>query len=757
SLSLAGIVHVGLGEASRGYARLQFERLAAQGAILRTPVEMLLRVGGSLEQFTGFTHLARSLREADPTLARLRIIDERGRLLFSEPPAPPTEQPAPPHPPATPGKRFEVLEDAHSYRVLLPLEGRFGTAGRLELLVPQEAVATRVHERFQPVFAVLSVCLLLQALVLFATQRLWMRRARRWLGLTLGIGVLGMSFITLRALVDLYSEGLQQGTSSLAHSLARRLNEAARMGLTLSDLRGLDTLLEDYQRSNSDLGSLALLADDRVLVHTGALPDGQGRDSGKERFDYAIDLELTDGPWDTPVRLEVSAATGALPARLWGAVRNLLLLFGASALLGLLVLNALASQPRAGPRPRAFERHVVARLQPLAFFGPFLEGLLLAWFAGHVEALAHSRGAPGGGAALLAVTFFGAHALAHLRAERFFEKVWIKPLLSLSLGLSSAALVLMAFTEHPGLLLLLRGLAGLALGALAGGAQAYLLATFPPDATPRGTSLLTPAQHGGLFTGTVCGALLAAHLGSREVFLFAGLCGLIALGYTRLFLPPLAARDTSVPLPRRSSVSMRMPGPARAWRRREHHVATLLVGMPTLMIRGGVLSTLPLLWMSQGPDLDSIGQRLALYALGVLLSHHLVSALPPTGRLSRWLLPAGLGASALGLLALGLNPEDLSTPALGLLGLSHGLIHAPLEAHLVGAQDSIPGQRTSLTLNRLIGGLGQCLGPLLVSALLLVQEEPFRALGGLGVLALLSCAGFVWMNRPHSRNEVRHV
>ncbi|MFL5346637.1 MAG: MFS transporter [Hyalangium sp.] len=772
--ALGGLAYVGLGEAYRGYARLQFERLAAQGAIIKGPVEMLLRVGVSLEQFTGFPNLARAMRDADPSLEEIRIIDARGHLLFSEPVARLSQEaggaPASRARFASPNRRFDVLDDGRSFRVSIPLEDRFHVVGHLELVSPRAAVFQRVTQRFQPIFTALGACILLLAIVLFATQRIWMRRARLWLGLCCGAGFLGMTLVMLLALVDIYSEGLQQGTSGLAHSLARRLNEAARIGLTRSDLRGLDTLLEDYQRSNADLGSLSLIADERVLIQTGASAASPLQEPTQARFEYAIDLELTDGPWNTPVRLEVDAATGALRGRLWRSCRNFLLLFIASGLLGALLLNALALLPRPGVRQQGFERRAVDRLRPLAFFGCFIEGLPLAFLPGYIGALGAQQGHSSGGPPLLAIAFCLSYAFALWPCELYARRMGLKRLLGAALLLSAIPVFSMALTEDLRLLLLLRCLSGLGQGALAGGLQAYLLAVFRPEHPPRGTSLLTSAHHGGLFSGAALGALLGAYLGPRQVFLLSGLAGLLALAYALVLLPPLPPRSRPTPpVLRRSRPPSSLSGLARAWKAPGFHGATLLVGIPTLLIRSGLLSfALPLVLTRRGYDLDRIGQLLAIYALGVMLSHHLLTVLPSGPGRPRRLLQAGMAGTGLGLLALGfvdslpalgswLSEEALCALALGLLGLSHGLIHAPLERHLTRSQEGGGEERTSLALHRFISRLGQCLGPMLVSALLLIYPNRFQAFGWLGVMALLLGAGFTWASRRLHGHEVHHA
>jgi MFS family permease len=745
--SLGGVVALGLGEAWRGDARLQFERLAAQGAIIQGPVEMFLRVGVTLEQFTGFTQLARTLREADPTLEAVRVLDARGRQLFAEPPGPDVPVPASRRVPPLPHQRFAVTEDAHAFRVSLPLSDRFGEVGRLELVMARETVSQRVLQRFQPLFTLLGGCLLFLAAFVPGAQRLWMRRPLRWLGAVFGVSFLGLTVASTLALADLYSDGLHQRTSGLAHSLARRLNEAARLGLTLSHLRGLDTLLEEYQRTHADLGSLALIADERVLVQAGS---GPGH-TGDERFEYTIDLELTEGPWNLPVRLEVGAAKGALQARLWRASAGFVLLFAAAWLLVLLVLGALAPLHRRVASPRVFEQRTVGRVQPLAFLGGFLEGLPFAFLPVAAEALF-----PGGGAALLAVAFQGACALALIPSERQARQGDPGRWLTVALGVSIAAFTLMALTSDLRAWLVLRGLCGFGLGALAAGTRAYLLAALPPRQPPRRLARLTLARGGGLLAGTVLGALVAAHLGPSPVFLFAALCGLGALAYARLWLPPLEARERAPALrPFRDTLTL-APLPPGAWSPREHSQALLFVGLPSWILRGGVLGfALPLWLVSEGKDTDRIGQLLALVALGALLVH----ALPASLDGSRRLLQAGAMGSGLMLLTLATfgSLEPIRALALGLLGLSLGLLHVPLDHHLESLSSEGARPSSWATLAPLLAALGQCQGPLLVSAFWRPPADPLPVLGGLGVGVLLLGAAYSWMTRRVPGREVRHA
>ncbi|WP_147476325.1 MFS transporter, partial [Corallococcus sp. AB032C] len=649
--------------------------------------------------------------------------------------------------PPLPHQRFAVTEDAHSFRVSLPLSDRFGEVGRLELVMSREAVSQRVLRRFQPLFTLLGGGLLFLGAFVSGAQRLWIRHPRRWLGAAFSLSFLGLTLATSLALADLYSDGLHQRTSSLAHSLARRLNEAARLGLTLSHLRGLDTLLEEYQRTNADLGSLALIADERVLVQVDA---GAGR-TGDERFEYTIDLELTEGPWNLPVRLEVGAAKGALQARLWRTVPGFLFLFAASSLLGLLVLGALAPLPRRGSGSRAVEQRTVGRLQPLAFLGGFLEGLPFAFLPVAAEALL-----PGGGAALLAVVFQGACALALVPSERYARQGHIGRWLVVALGVSTAAFALMAFTSDLRAWLVLRGLCGFGLGALAAGTRAYLLAALPPGQPPRRMARLTMARGGGLLAGTVLGALVAAHLGPSPVFLFAALCGLGALAYSRHWLPPLEARDRSAG-PRAFRASLTLPPlPPGAWSPREHRRALLFVGLPSWLSRGGVLGlVLPLWLVGAGQDTDRIGQLLALVALGALLPH----ALPARLDGSRRLLQGGVLGTGLSLLALATlgSLEPVRALALCLLGMSLGLVHAPLDHHLESQPAESTRRRSWASITPLLGALGQCVGPLLVSAFWRPPADPLPVLGGLGVGVLLLGAAHSWMTRASPGREVRHA
>jgi predicted MFS family arabinose efflux permease len=330
----------------------------------------------------------------------------------------------------------------------------------------------------------------------------------------------------------------------------------------------------------------------------------------------------------------------------------------------------------------------------------------------------------------------------------------------------------MAFTEDLRLLLVGRCLSGIGLGALTRGMHVYLQAVFGPERPPREAALLTSARHTGLFSGAALGALVAAHQGPRQSLLLGGLAGLLALIYALALLPPLKQLSERTPLPLplpRSSPPTRRIRIARSWRAPGFLSATLLIGIPTLLIRKGVISfALPLLLAHQGRDLDGIGQLLVLYAVGVLLSHHLIATRRSLDIPSRRLLQAGMAGSGLGLLAIGFmdalpafgtwaDQGTLCAVAVGVLGLSHGLVHEPLERHLLLSQNEHPARNSSLFLHHLMGGLGQSIGPMLVSVLLLALPNQFQQLGWLGVLALLLSATFSLASRNLPGQEVHRA
>ncbi len=144
------------------------------------------------------------------------------------------------------------------------------------------------------------------------------------------------------------------------------------------------------------------------------------------------------------------------------------------------------------------------------------------------------------------------------------------------------------------------------------------------------------------------------------------------------------------------------------------------------------------------------------YAAGVLLSSSYISRfVDKRGKIGGILflgtLGSGLGLILIGLIGwnqvLGNQFSYLSTfwliGGMTTLGLAHGFIHAPIVTYITDCQAAQYLGKTSVaSLYRLLERTGYVMGPILVSALLVLNQESAFTISWLGVATIVS--GFLF-------------
>jgi hypothetical protein len=183
---------------------------------------------------------------------------------------------------------------------------------------------------------------------------------------------------------------------------------------------------------------------------------------------------------------------------------------------------------------------------------------------------------------------------------------------------------------------------------------------------------------------------------------------------------------------------------------------------------GLISATLPILLARQQYATQDIAQILMFYSAGVLLTSQVVAHIADRRRSAGGFLLAGTLAAALGLLLAGLMGwaglntiwPYLSTVTLigGLLilGIAHGFIQAPVITYLAGTPAAAQIGRTSvISLYRLLERIGNIGGPLLVSQLLLWNQESPGTLSWIGGAFLLFGVLFaIGRRNPESASQL---
>jgi len=743
--SLLLLIYVGHGEASRTYPRFLAEKMAAQGALIQTPLETFLRAGLPLRQFPGFRQIADPILASDQSLAQIAAWDGAGAAFVAGDASVPR----------LPGAGSLLRGSDEWLQMSIPLRNRFEAVGEITIAMKRNVVTAELDRRI-PLLIGLAVALAI-GFALFAVKvppRLAQSRLP-WIGIAYAACFAAVAAAVVATLVSLYNDGAQARAKALADSLAQRLKPVIAYGLPIEAFDGLDRAFDEYLQLNPDLRAVALLLDGKIAIHTDRTTAGQQWKQPPNTFEYrvAIGHNLSGGEIGVAVVLPTDIVWHAVLR----SVKNFAALFLASGLLAGLFLQLGRSLRR--DRRGHIEMDGAASLaivKPAFFIGVFAESLA-AGFLPQVLRNAAVEAGHGAGAASTAFTFyFFSFLLALLPAGHVAERRGGRPLIVLGATLAALAWLLPALSPTYFPFLASRALAGLGQAILFIGVQHYILAHAPPDKRTQSAAIIVFGFNGGMIAGAALGSLLVNYIEATGVFALAAitsaLLALYAISFLKAGKPAQAPRQSFG----RTLLDMgsRIP---RALASLGFLRAILLIGAPAKAVLTGVIGfALPLILASLSYPAEDIGQILMLYGGGVLLASGPVSRFVDRTRRTQMVLVAGGVASAVALIVMGLVgaealPALLRSPVAStlmlaggtfLLGLAHGCINAPIITHVAdttAAQQLGPAGASAIY--RVLERIGHVAGPLIAAQLLLLSGTGPQMLpwvgGGLLALSLV--------------------
>jgi MFS family permease len=736
-LSTCLLLYLGYSEARRGYPRLELDKLNAQGAIVKSSLDSFLLAGLPLKQFPGFEPLTTPLLQSDSTIAAIYVTDSAGQPVFRNGPgaaALPDLAAVHASPDEVADSGYHVGETDTAYLVSLDLRSKFEQVGQLRLMLPKAVITQRINDSFLPMGGAVLLLLALYAVLVWRLSP----GQERWINIAYVLAFVLVAGLVIGTLVNLYTYGIQRKVDSLSESLYVRLQAPLTMGLNLQDFVGIDQLFADYRQRNPDLAYIALTEGSTVRV---AAPQGLGSVWSATPNGYEFDRQLAapSGASGQVLTVRVGVPYSVIYNRLWRSVKNFTALLLASILVSTLFVqlrSAFASGRirQAQGVPAAILLRLVG---PLYFLSVFADSLNNSFLPQHFRDLAQTQGLDSEWAAALFTIYFLTYALALVPAGRFSDRYGIRPLFLAGVGLTTVHLLILALTRNFYILFLSQALDGLGQGMLFIAVQAYILHVSEDRRRTQGAAIIVFGYNGGVFSAVAIGGLLAADpgIGRTGVFLLGAVLSVLVLGYVRFFIPAFAPVPAALP-----SAAGPTAGQSQ-WRRAFQDGAFLktafLIGIPTKIIMAGLISaTLPILLARQQYATEDIAQILMFYSAGVLLTSQVVARIADRRGSTGGFLLAGTLASALGLGLTGLMGwagldaiwPYLSTVTLigGLLilGIAHGFIQAPVITYVAGTPLAAQiGRASAISLYRLSERIGNVGGPLLISQLLLWNQE----------------------------------
>ncbi len=762
--SLCLLLYVGFGDGRRTYEMIHIEKLTSQGRLVQDSIQRFLLEGLPLKQYAGFSTLVTPILEGEDVDA-VAVYNQAGRQVFI---GVDKKKPALPEPPEGIKhleKDLQVEKGATHYQVILPLRTRFETVGSVVVVSPESLVSRRMAESFVPLIVLVLILAAGFAFVVVVAKPYLMRFSSRYLQIAYGATFMGMAIFVVATLVGLYFDGIQGKAQASAFTMAQRLTGIVDYKLDFRDFEGIGRAFGEYQQLNPEISEAALLLGQSVEITT--KPGHRGHDWASDSSNFEYKLDLSQDVAAQRASFAITVPKSVIIERVLRSVKNFAALFIASAFLsGLFLQVAGAVQnrrkiatsttdttPASKEATTAANDAVLVLIKPVYFLAVFLDALTYSFLPKFMQHVAVDSGYSIGLASAPFTAYYLTFALSLIPAGTFCERRGAKPIILIGLVLAAGSVLGFALPLGIWGMTALRAIAGIGQGMLIIGVQAYILAFASPEKKTQGAAIIVFGFQGGLIAGMALGSLMVNFLSMTGVFLISGGVGALTLLYTLTVIP-------------RSQVKQSPGGIKAAFGKLFNDLKNVItsleflntlvcIGMPAKAILTGIITfAIPLILGQAGYRSEDIGQIVMLYGLGVVASSGYVSKLVDRTKNTERILFIGAIASGIGLALIGLMGTSLvgngvlSTVivvfAVGLVGVAHGFINAPVVTH-VGQSTLAKGLGAApvSTAYRFLERGGHVSGPLIISQLFLVWGQGPQILGGVGIVVAILGLMFV--------------
>ena len=690
------LLFVAHGTILRTYEQLVIDKLVAQGQLVQSAIEIYVRPGLPLQQFSGFQQISAPMVKADDLLDSMTVYRREGELVFTAGDKtvrslPPTNERSLANDTAT------MRMDDRLLQVVLPLRNKFERVGSLVLSTERDRISQRVNASFRPVFYIAQIACLVFAMIVFATWGIPDSQRKRRVVSGFVASYLCVAAAVAFTMISVFSEGAQSKGRALTDSLGQRLDDIINLGLQLDQIEGLDEVVDEYRRLNPDIQAVGITVNNRVVVHTDAALLGRYWFSDPANHEYRADLTPPGHPRLTQVIVAVPKAI--VYWQVLRNVKNFAALFVASGLFAFLFMQVaqaiqLARRACVG-EPSAWRNTAALDLvKPIFFMAVFVDHLSYAFLPQFVNDIAFKEAMPANYVALPFMAYYFCFALALMPAGRFELRFGPRPLILTGLALSMASLLLVAIANSFGLVVLARIVAGIGQGMLFIGIQSFVLLKSSREHRTKANAIIVFGYQAGMISGMAIGSLLVGQIAPAGVFTLGALIAAMIIVYAHIVLQSERAEPAAA-----STVPA-----GQSWqeiasivRDRKFCLAILLIGIPAkAVLTGVVLFALPLLLHAKGFAQEDIGQITMIYAACVIFASAYAARLADqtanTRNILIWgalLTAAGLATiSACGWDAIANGSHASATTTLliivgvAMVGVAHGFINAPVVTHV---------------------------------------------------------------------------
>ena len=790
------LVYIGYGEASRKYAQFQIGKLASQAEVIKNDFEAFLQAGLPLHQFSGFAGHSENLILSDASIENIQVRNTRNQLVFMQtrPDVALTELQAAiqnrDYQPTTLAlttngrKNYQVEQSAVSFRVIVPLTGKFGPAGDIIIEAKQKDIFKVLHDQYHSVyyaFVLISLGFILFIVlyeVIFANQK-YRKTIQR--------SAFIASFLLMSAVVGvtvfhIYERGAEASAKALADSMAQRLRAVIDLGIEFDDIAGINEVFDEYKRNNPEISEIAFTDHNVVYYHTDENVIGKLYEVSPENYYYVVPLNETRHLLVTltiPKDLVLKAVLDSL--------KEFIVLFIASGLIALIFLDSGTqlvnlSQLTSARRPTQQvndQSYLIglSLIKPAYFILVFVNGLPISFLPQLVTEMADNTMTLSqiASASLPFTIYYLMFAIVLAPAGYYAEKgVSLKKIMAVGFVAEFIGAILIATTSEYWMLVAGRFFSGIGQGIFLIGLQSYILHITPKEQRTRGAAVKVVSKNAGQIAGTAIGALLFAYIGYQLLFLIASVLTLVGILYLWALVPRPEVIVGKLPTPTSAKPKAGLiQGIVKAIKDAEFSKTLVFIGLFGKMnITGVAMFAVPLVLATNGLPTSDIGQALMVYYMSLIIMTHYASKIVDVWISTRAVLFLSAVIGGISMVLFGLTtaipaqdvallPTDylmiMATQfqhwlnsvdiehfslyfmlfCLFLLGVSNGLSLAPLTTHIAKTDVAEKYGNKSVTATyTFLERSGHVLGPMVISQLLLLTHKMALAVSVFGIIVL---------------------
>jgi MFS family permease len=720
-------------------------------------IDAALAAGSTLEQYTEYGTITDSLMAQEKAIQRVEVRDLNNKLIFEY-----AQEKNVLTSTAFDQAPFRLIESGYTqaetdnaFLLTFPLNNQSRIEGSFHLIISKSITENALFNSFISIWLACGGALLLFSVFLFFLLRAPSTAIKIVITVIWCVCFLALSGYITYNMYNLSEERVHQRLDFIIQALYRKINNKLNQNVDADSLRSALHILNGYKKKDPDISYISLMNNGTELLHT-AQDQSEPPLLGDDHYNI-VSKKLTTHSEDSGMELTLMMAVRKLlpVEKLFRYAKNLLIILAASMVLSISFLNLVWAARKRKELMSLEDAHQKQRspsvqlVFPLFLLIIFCEGLLVSFLPMFIKAVVTKARLHHIMTSVIFSASFAGFCLSLIPARTIARRTGLKALITAGSLFMAAGYFTIAFLSEYYYIISARALTGMGQGIIFISLLTLYNRRSSEQEKSKKTNYIPFAFAWGMLIGITSGALLTVYISLNEIFILAGSMGALIFVYSILFIPKIEkAQGETLPSDRQIHPLKRA---LRTLIDGEFFKSAFFVGMiGESVVTGIILFAMPL-FLKDKFNQPEIGQIIVAYFACFLAASFIASKLIRKNKHLRLFLFISTQLAGFALFALGfmnwehigrILPNTLATTifitgALGLLGLSHGLLFISLIRHIFQTKSSALWNSSSLsTAFVFLASICAAACPLLIAQLLIFLNTQALVISWGGILSI---------------------